>query len=269
MLKKTIVLITLLLSTLGIASITPAVASGDKTPLDIQRQKIEDLDAKIKKLEALSAEAAKKLAKIDKSLKKTQRMEQQVQKLLTELGTSGEEVKKLTDAVSVSEDGNVAIGTPLPNRTQIKDLIPPNEFEINGGITIFGDVENWTNLMNINGYRETGAMKFTSFWDGFHFDTKEAPNAFYIHQNGNVGIGTTDPKAELDVNGNIKAKSFEGQVKKFNGFGTELETNTADKGFLGESNCKIGAITAAIEVDQAAICVCVDGERGKGWYCFN
>jgi hypothetical protein len=110
MLKKTIVLITLLLSTLAITSITLVVASGDKTPLDIQRQKIEDLDAKIKELDALSTEVVKKLAKIDKSLKKTQRMEQQVQKLLTKLGTSGEEVKKLTDAVSVSEDGTIGIG---------------------------------------------------------------------------------------------------------------------------------------------------------------
>ena len=109
MLKKTIVLITLLLSTLGIASITLVVASGDKTPLDIQQQKIKDLDAKIKKLDALSAEVVKKLAKIDKSLKKTQRMEQQVQKLLTELGTSGEKVKKLTDTVSVDNDGALLV----------------------------------------------------------------------------------------------------------------------------------------------------------------
>jgi len=86
---------------------------------------------------------------------------------------------------------------------------------------------------------------------------------------GNVGIGTTTPKAKLEVNGDIKAKSFEGQVKKFGKMGTVIEPDGADKTFHKESNCKIGIITSAIELNQAAICTCVDAEKGKGWYCFN
>jgi hypothetical protein len=47
-----------------------------------------------------------------------------------------------------------------------------------------------------------------------------------------------------------------------------------DKFFRGDNNCQLGTITAAKEAvtdksTQAAICVCVDGEKGKGWYCFN
>jgi hypothetical protein len=64
MLKKTILLITLLLSTLTIAFIMPVVASA-KAPIDIVREQIEDLDAKIKELEVLSKEAKKKVAEID------------------------------------------------------------------------------------------------------------------------------------------------------------------------------------------------------------
>ncbi|MDM8557831.1 hypothetical protein [Candidatus Parabeggiatoa sp. HSG14] len=63
MFKKTILLITLLLSTLTLVSI-PVVASA-KTPIDIMREKIEDLTAKIKELEVLSKEAKKKVADID------------------------------------------------------------------------------------------------------------------------------------------------------------------------------------------------------------
>jgi hypothetical protein len=62
--------------------------------------------------------------------------------------------------------------------------------------------------MTINGNPKTGAMKFTTRWDGFHFDTGETPNAFYIHQEGRVGIGTTSPTEKLQVNGNVKANAF-------------------------------------------------------------
>ncbi|MDM8560676.1 hypothetical protein [Candidatus Parabeggiatoa sp. HSG14] len=112
------------------------------------------------------------------------------------------------DAISVSSSGNVAIGTPLSSRTQIGAPTPTEKFEINGGVIIFGDVESWPTLMTINGHPKTGAMKFTTMWDGFHFDTGEAPNALYIHQDGRVGIATTDPTEKLQVNGNIKANAF-------------------------------------------------------------
>ena len=35
---------------------------------------------------------------------------------------------------------------------------------------------------------------------------KGTENMFYISNNGNVGIGTTDPQAKLDVNGNVKIR---------------------------------------------------------------
>ncbi|MDM8561230.1 hypothetical protein [Candidatus Parabeggiatoa sp. HSG14] len=49
----------------------------------------------------------------DRALRKAQRQERQVEKLLTKLGAYGGEVKKLTDAVSVSEDGKLGICTTI------------------------------------------------------------------------------------------------------------------------------------------------------------
>jgi hypothetical protein len=133
-----------------------------------------------------------------------QRLDRQ-QYRIAELEKENLRLRQKTDAINVSSNGNVAIGRHLPYRVP---NVPVEKLEVNGGILIFGDVGNWPVLMTINGNPKTGAMKFTTRWDGFHFDTGETPNAFYINQNGRVGIGTTAPSEKLQVNGNVKANAF-------------------------------------------------------------
>jgi len=133
---------------------------------------------------------------------------QSQQKQIAALKKENQSLRQKTDAISVSSNGNVVIGTPLSSRTQISGSIPTEKFEINGGIIIFGDTGNWPTLMTINGNQKTGAMKFKTMWDGFHFDTGHTPNAFYIHEDGRVGIGITTPTEKLEVSGNIKANAF-------------------------------------------------------------
>jgi len=55
----------------------------------------------------------------------------------------------------------------------------------------------------------------------------------------------------------------------FSKFGTAVEKDTADKHFFFSSRCPEARIVAANIQGQAAICVCLNGEIGKGWYCFN
>jgi len=55
----------------------------------------------------------------------------------------------------------------------------------------------------------------------------------------------------------------------FSKFGTEVEKDTADKHFFFSSRCPEARVMAANIQGQAAICVCLNGEIGKGWYCFN
>jgi len=52
--------------------------------------------------------------------------------------------------------------------------------------------------------------------------------------------------------------------------GTPVEPDGADKMFHSNNYCPVGRIIAAHKDDnQAAICVCLSAERGKGWYCFS
>jgi septal ring factor EnvC (AmiA/AmiB activator) len=121
--------------------LTPTLSYAEcNTPIDCYKQAISDLQnarAEIDKLREQAAKDAKTIKNLRESAKETNG---QIKALLTQLDTTAEQVAKLTEAVSVSEDGK-------------------------------------------------------------------------------VGIGTTNPKAKLDVNGNIKAQSFEGQIKAFSHLG--------------------------------------------------
>ena len=109
----------------------------------------------------------------------------------------------------------------------------------------------------------------------------EIPNAttpdatpFIIDGQGNVGIGTMDPKAALDINGFARlgapftppgtARLIEGGAGTIDG---------ADKVFYSDVSCIEGVVRGSIETqnNQVALCVCANNpaEAGKGWYCFD
>ena len=52
-----------------------------------------------------------------------------------------------------------------------------------------------------------------------------------------------------------------------------VERDHADKFFYQVEYCDNGTITSAIVGEpqnrEAAICTCLDGEKGRGWYCLN
>jgi hypothetical protein len=333
--KIPIIAIALLVAALMITPVIFSVAqSGDRTPIDIQREKIEDLEAKVKALEARNREATQKLAKIDAlikqyqdnlakttqqitaqyekqleqlkaehaakekayeskliansdlselSLKATQQNEEDSQKLLTELRTSGKEVKKLTEAVSVSEDGNVKIGrfVDFPNQNSPGNVGVGNlNLIINheslakiqhSGLAVINS--GYVSLSAVDGSLELGSgndhLSFIDFKGKEHLTSDYEGRIIFGHGLFQIIGGNVKIHKHLDVNGNIKAKSFEGQIKKFSMPDATLEPDSADKHFHGDNNCQMGTITAAEELEAASICVCVDGEKGKGWYCFN
>jgi hypothetical protein len=84
------------------------------TVIECYQQAIQDLQharAEIDKLRQQAAEDAKQIEKFRQSAKQK---DEQIDTLFTQLNTTAEQVAKLTEAVRVSEDGNVGIGTTNP-----------------------------------------------------------------------------------------------------------------------------------------------------------
>ncbi|MCK9370272.1 hypothetical protein M0R04_10230 [Candidatus Dojkabacteria bacterium] len=93
----------------------------------------------------------------------------------------------------VSITGNVGIGTTAPNRKlDVQNIV---------------GVEDTTGTEKIYLYAEGGGADvfFTGANGSVRFDTRSGGNS-YIN-NGNVGIGTTNPGAKLSVNGNIEIQN--------------------------------------------------------------
>ena len=100
--------------------------------------------------------------------------------------------------MSVNQNGNVGIGTQYAE----------TKLEIAGGLTVGNDGDNsYLNFKATNG--RTGSI-------GVQDDNEQG---FYVHmrgeyrlsvnQNGNVGVGITNPGAKLDVNGTIRARGLD------------------------------------------------------------
>ncbi|MGK7884142.1 MAG: hypothetical protein AB4057_05875 [Crocosphaera sp.] len=94
-----------------------------------------------------------------------------------------------------------------------------NADELKISVTDSTDPDSTTHL-KIRARQELAAIELRAYWDGFLFNTKDSDelHALYIHQEGNVGIGTTNPRAKLEVSGDVYAtgqlSSQNGQVRR-------------------------------------------------------
>jgi hypothetical protein len=99
---------------------------------------------------------------------------------------------------SVNQNGNVGIGTDYAE----------TKLEIAGGMTVGHDGDN----SYINFKANNGRMGSIGVQDdneqGFYVHMR-GEYRLSINQNGNVGIGTTNPGAKLEVNGTIRAKGLD------------------------------------------------------------
>ena len=97
-----------------------------------------------------------------------------------------------TNRLIIDKLGKVGIGTTEPG----------NFLEIqNNGVTTPGIIIN-----NSNGKYQLGVgINYANDGKFGIYDYKGGSNRFVLDENGNVGIGTTNPSAKLEVNGDIKA----------------------------------------------------------------
>lgn len=106
--------------------------------------------------------------------------------------------------LTATSTGNIGIGTTNPLRTlQIGPSIDaaftvePADVSPNAGYIRFGDQTGWK--LHFGRSRESSAI------NGTPLNTGTTGVLMTIQDNGNVGIGTTDPQEKLEVDGNIRA----------------------------------------------------------------
>lgn len=129
--------------------------------------------------------------------------------------------------ISLKSGGNVGIGTTTPsNKMQVYDGNAQAQALFNGYAVVDGRVNTDAGAIQIGAHSNyhgaisyTGAgntiFSFDNSYDNagaitqFRMRTAGTPvNAFTILGNGNIGIGTSSPQNNLDVNGTIRAKEF-------------------------------------------------------------
>ena len=116
----------------------------------------------------------------------------------------------LNDVLFVNKDGNASINGTL-HITRSNGLTYSQGIRIN---TIDEISSVWFNTTSDNGYDE-GMWGITAMSGGnlrFRGGTTSLSDLMVITQNGNIGVGVTSPTDKLEVNGNIKATKFIGDV---------------------------------------------------------
>ena len=114
------------------------------------------------------------------------------EKIQTEVGLKGDFIYK---------NGNIGIGTTNPQAKL--DVTGPTRFT-NGRLTQSGDMPNDNNAVFTN----TSTSGYGIYSKGglgnhyaFHFENQAGESIIFGGGNGNIGIGTTNPQAKLDVTG--------------------------------------------------------------------
>ncbi|NEO31319.1 MAG: hypothetical protein F6K36_12975 [Symploca sp. SIO3C6] len=131
----------------------------------------------------------------------------------------------------LSVDGKVGIGTTTPTeKLEVKGKVKATDLDVSGAITthklrVSGSVTtpltidnklevkvpdekdpNWISGLSIHSNKGALAVELRATTDGFLFNTgdKDGQQAFYIHQQGNIGVGMIKPTAKLHVNGDVR-----------------------------------------------------------------
>jgi hypothetical protein len=141
--------------------------------------------------------------------------------------TGGSSPEKLR----ILADGNIGIGTAAPT----------TKLDVNGivkAISFQGDGSTLEGLVRKTGDTITGPLTIQ--------------NALTV--SGNVGIGTTTPSTKLDVNGTVKATSFQGDGSTLEGLvrktgDTMTGPLTIQNGLTVSGNVGIGTTTPSTKLD--------------------
>ncbi|MDM8560977.1 hypothetical protein [Candidatus Parabeggiatoa sp. HSG14] len=130
------------------------------------------------------------------------------QNRITELEKENKRLRQKTDAFAVSSDGNVGIGTANPE----------GKLTVSGNISIQNSDFAGMFAYNVAGeklivqhHTALGPLIHAEA-DSFRLISQGATYGWdqFILKNGNIGIGTTNPSAKLDVNGSIVGNGIAG-----------------------------------------------------------
>jgi hypothetical protein len=125
--------------------------------------------------------------------------------LTGKVSTTGDTITgSLTIQNALTVNGKVGIGTTTPEGAldvKASDSSDPS----------------WITGVSIRARKDVGSVEFRATWDGFLFNTGDpaGANALYIRQDGNIGIGTTNPTYKLEVAGDVKVSSIHSKPKVF------------------------------------------------------
>jgi hypothetical protein len=194
-------------------TLTPiaSFAYSDKTPVEAYQETIQKLNVEYEKLKQLTADAKQKVAELEND---ANRIEALIAKYEAALGTTTlEKVAKLTDAISVSSDGNVGIGTKNPRSPlHITDdggtyvTLMVKSSTNHGGVAV--DVPSGRQAHYI--FMKNGVVKWQWRTPQYADDLRAysgtlGDDVLILKNTGNVGIGTGNPQYKLDVKGQMRA----------------------------------------------------------------
>ena len=113
--------------------------------------------------------------------------------------------------LAINSSGNVGVGTASPSKKLhiVGDARIEGDLTVNGSYTQVNTVANTTEQWSVTNdgtgpaviINQTGAQPIIDIQD-------DGTSAFYIEDDGNVGIGATDPVYKLDVRGEIRGFNY-------------------------------------------------------------
>ena len=105
------------------------------------------------------------------------------------------------DFLNITQNGNVLIGTTSNDG---------NKLQINGTVKIYGGSDNSGLLFGVGGNSIDGY--YNNNYGNIYLNPSSTKNVYLVTGGGNVGIGTNVPAEKLEVNGNVKATTFKGNL---------------------------------------------------------